>query len=178
MSPRCHSLSIFVYVIFTMSKIVLRNVYVCLNVYLCPRLSIIVYNCLWMSQDIVYCLFSVCNNLAISTFELFSFSISLHQHHNYTPTAMSITTTHTTPWQNWTDGDRLLLSWDRAVLLLLEAVLLSNLQRLLCLCHELSSQKVTSWKSQVENPKCNMKGWPWRQGLLRLGQRSCISQTG
>ena len=45
-SPRCHSLSIFVYVIFTMSKIVLRNVYVCLNVYLCPRLSIIVYNCL------------------------------------------------------------------------------------------------------------------------------------
>ena len=45
-SPRCHSLSIFVYVIFTMSKIVLRNVYVCLNVYLCPRLSIIVYECL------------------------------------------------------------------------------------------------------------------------------------
>ena len=45
-SPRCHSLSIFVYVIFTMSKIVLRNVCVCLNVYSCPRLSIIVCNCL------------------------------------------------------------------------------------------------------------------------------------
>ena len=93
-SPRCHSLSIFVYVIFTMSKIVLRNVCVCLNVYLCPRLSAIVCNCLWMSQDIVYCLFAVCNNLAISTFELFSFSISLHQHDNCTPTTMSITTTH------------------------------------------------------------------------------------
>ena len=85
----------------------------------CLQLSVFVCNCLRLSQDFVC---SVCNCLALIAFELFSFSISLPQH----KTAMSIASTHATPWQNWTDGCGLLLSGDRVVLLLLVVAVVSS----------------------------------------------------